>query len=194
MALKGTNSVVELGELAAAEAVRSLARTTMERPSGVSSGKGGELCGVGELVLADAGRGDELGGLAVAEGDGAGLVEEQGVDVAGGLDGAARHGEDVVLDEAIHARDADGREQAADGRGDQADEERDEDEDRLRRRSRWRRAAGDDGEQEDDGEPGEQDVEGDLVRGLLALGAFDESDHAVEEGFAGVGGDADLVI
>ncbi len=50
---------------------------------------------------------------------------------------------------------------------------------------------GDDGEQEDDGEAGEKDVEGDLVGGLLALGAFDESDHAVEEGFAGVGGDAD---
>ncbi len=54
---------------------------------------------------------------------------------------------------------------------------------------------GDDGQQEDDGEAGQQDVEGDLVRGLLALGPLDQADHAVEEGLAGSGGDAhhDLV-
>ena len=52
-----------------------------------------------------------------------------------------------------------------------------------------------DGEQEDDREPGEQDVEGDLVRRLLAVGALDEGDHAVEERLARLGGDAhdDLV-
>ena len=33
-------------------------------------------------------------------------------------------------------------------------------------------------------------VEGDLVGRLLALGAFHHGDHAVEEGFAGIGGDA----
>ena len=32
----------------------------------------------------------------------------------------------------------------------------------------------------------EQDGEGDLVRGLLTLGAFDQTDHPVEEAFAGV--------
>ena len=41
--------------------------------------------------------------------------------------------------------------------------------------------------QEHDGEGGEQDGEGDLVRGLLALGALDQTDHPVEEAFAGVG-------
>src|SRR5260370_42395704 len=51
---------------------------------------------------------------------------------------------------------------------------------------------GDDGQQEDDGEAGEENVEGDFVGGLLPLGAFDERDHAVDEGLAGVGGDADL--
>ncbi len=48
------------------------------------------------------------------------------------------------------------------------------------------------GQEKDDGEASEKDVECDLVGGLLTLGAFDESDHAVEEGFAGVGGDADF--
>ena len=38
-----------------------------------------------------------------------------------------------------------------------------------------------DRDQEDDGEAGEQDVEGDLVRRLLPLGALDQRDHAVEE-------------
>ena len=32
--------------------------------------------------------------------------------------------------------------------------------------------------------PGDQDVERDLVGRLLALGAFDQRDHAVQEGFA----------
>ena len=144
------------------------------------------------MLVGDAGRGNELGGLAVAEGDGAGLVEQQRVDVACGFDGAAGHGEDVVLHQAVHAGDADGGEQAADGGGDEADQQRDQDEDGLRRAGvDGEGLQRDDGEQEDDGEAGEQDVERDLVGGLLALGAFDQRDHAVEEGFAGVGGDAD---
>ena len=47
------------------------------------------------------------------------------------------------------------------------------------------------GQQEDDGERREQDVERDLVRRLLPLRALDQRDHAVEEGLARVGGDAD---
>ncbi len=35
-------------------------------------------------------------------------------------------------------------------------------------------------------------VVGDLVRSLLPLRAFDESDHPIEKCFAGIGGDADL--
>ena len=38
---------------------------------------------------------------------------------------------------------------------------------------------------EDDREAGEQDVERDLVWCLLTLGAFNERDHAIEEGRAG---------
>jgi hypothetical protein len=42
------------------------------------------------------------------------------VDVAGRFDRAARHREHVVLHQAIHAGDADRRDQRADGRRDQA--------------------------------------------------------------------------
>ena len=47
-------------------------------------------------------------------------------------------------------------------------------------------------EHEDDGQADQQDVERDLVRRLLPLGAFDQLDHAVEEGRAGRRGDAHL--
>ena len=52
-------------------------------------GERGELRDLGELGLGDAGHRDELRGEAVADRDRAGLVEQQHVDVAGGLDGAA---------------------------------------------------------------------------------------------------------
>ena len=39
-------------------------------------------------------------------------------------------------------------------------------------------------EHEDDGQPGQQDDQGDLVRRLLPVGAFDQRDHAVEERLA----------
>ena len=48
-----------------------------------------------------------------------------------------------------------------------------------------------DGGEEGDREPGEEDVERDLVRRLPALGALDERDHAVEERLARLLGDLD---
>ena len=53
------------------------------------------------------------------------------------------------------------------------------------------RAQHDDDRQEDDRQPREQDVEGDLVRRLAALGALDQRDHPVEEALAGLLGDLD---
>ena len=49
-----------------------------------------------------------------------------------------------------------------------------------------------DDDQEDQRHAGEQDRQRELVRRLLALGAFDERDHAVDEGVAGRGGDLHL--
>ena len=88
--------------------------------------------------------------------------------------------------------------QAADGGRNQADEQRDEHGDRhglpgargLHAEEREGQER-DRREEEDDGERREQDVERDLVRRLLALRALDHRDHAIEEGLAGIGGDAD---
>ena len=70
-------------------------------------------------------RGDR-GGKPVAVGDGARLVEQDDVDVAGRLDGAAAHGQDVEPGDPVHAGDADGRQEPTDRGRDQADEQRDE--------------------------------------------------------------------
>ena len=87
-------------------------------------GEAGQLRGVGERFGRHAGQRDERRGLPVAQRDGAGLVEQQGVDVAGGLDRAARHGQHVALHQPVHAGDADGRQQRADGGRDQAHQQR----------------------------------------------------------------------
>jgi hypothetical protein len=77
-----------------------------------------ELRGIRELFDRDARRRNKLRGLTVAERDGTRLVEEQHVHVARGLHGAPAHGEHVLLHEPVDARDTDGAQQAADGRGD----------------------------------------------------------------------------
>ena len=128
--------------------------------------------------------------LPVAERDRAGLVEQQRVHVAGGFDRAARHRQHVVLHQAVHAGDADRRQQPADRRRDQAHQQRHQHEQRLRRaRVDRERLQRDHGDQEDDRQPRQQDVERDLVRRLLPLGAFDQRDHPVEERLAGIGRD-----
>ena len=73
----------------------------------------------------------QLGGPPVAVGDGAGLVEQEHVDVAGRLDRAAGHGQHVAAYQPVHAGDADRREQGADGGRDQADQQGGEHHDRL---------------------------------------------------------------
>ena len=63
----------------------------------------------------------------------------------------------------------------------------DQHEERLRRaRVDRERLQRDDGDQEHDRQAGEQDVERDLVRRLLPLGALDQRDHAIQEGLARV--------
>ena len=89
-------------------------------------GERGELRGLGQLELADAGHREELGRLAVAERDRAGLVEQQHVDVAGGLDRAAGEREHVAADQPVHAGDPDRRQQRADRGRDQRHEQRDQ--------------------------------------------------------------------
>ena len=59
---------------------------------------------------------DERSGLAIAERDRAGLVEQEHVDIASRFDGAPAHREHVLLHKAVDARNTDGAEQTANGR------------------------------------------------------------------------------
>ena len=182
-AVNGTNSAPST--LAAPQAVVLLGQHDDRAALGRLVGEARELRGVGEVLHGDAGRRDELGGLAVAQGDRAGLVEQQRVHVAGRLDRAARHRQHVALHQPVHARDADRGQERADRRGDQTDQQRHQHDDGLLRLGVDREGLQrDGGEQEDDREARQQDVERDLVRRLLPLRALHQRDHPVDEGLA----------
>ena len=102
----------------------SFASTTIERPSGVSSASEASWA----ASASSCGRGvphrDKLHRLAVAQGDRAGLIQQQHIHIPGGFDRPPRERNHVALDQAIHPGNADGREQPADGGGDQAHQQR----------------------------------------------------------------------
>ena len=131
-AVKGTKVALQLRHVAAADAVFLLGQHDDRAAFRRLVGERGELRRIGQFLLGDAADRAELGRLAVAERDGAGLVEQQRVDVARRLDGAAGHGEHVEAHQPVHAGDADRREQRADGGRDQRDEQRDQHDDRDR--------------------------------------------------------------
>ena len=79
----------ELVNVAAADAVFLLGQHHDRAAFGRLVGERSELCCVRQLLLAHAAHGHEGCRLPVAEGDGAGLVEQERIDVAGRLDGAA---------------------------------------------------------------------------------------------------------
>ena len=179
------------GELVLAQPVL-LGQHDDRAPLGRLVGERGQLRGLGQLGLGDAGHREERRRLAVAERDRAGLVEQQHVDVARGLDRAARQREHVAAHEPVHARDPDRRQQRADRGRDERDEQRDQDGDRDRAaRELGERPQRDDDDEEDDRQAREQDAERDLVRRLAPRGALDEGDHAVDERLTGLLGDLD---
>ena len=146
-----------------------LASTTIERPSGVSSASEDICAASASSPSLDAGHRDERRRLAVAERDRAGLVEQQHVDVAGGLDGAARQREHVAAHEPVHAGDPDRAQQRADRRRDERDEQRDQRGDRrVGAGELGERAQRDDDDEEDDRQARQQDAERDLVRASCA--------------------------
>ena len=120
-------------EFAAAESVFLFDEHDDRSTFGSFVGERGELRGIGEFGFGDARAGMKHRGLAIAERDGSGLVEQQNIHVAGGFNRAAGHGDNVALNHAIHAGDADRGEQSANRRRNQAHEKRDQYEDRLRR-------------------------------------------------------------
>ena len=176
---------------------RARASSTIERPSGVRSARLANRAASRSSSCADPGSGQERRGPSVAEGDGAGLVQQQRGDVAGGLDRSAGQGDHVGPHQPVHAGDADGAQQGADGGRDQTDQQRDQDHRRRpagtgvggHRRQRGHR------QQEDDRQRGQQDRQGHLVGGLAPRGSLDQGDHLVQERLSGGGGDlhGDLV-
>ena len=173
---------IELRHVAAADAVFVLGehdnRTAFRR----LVRKRGKLRRIGQLLLGHAGERDELGCLPVAERDRPGLVEQQRIDIAGGLDRPAGHRQHVEPHEPVHSGDADCRQQGADRRRDQRDEQRHQHQHAeaaagIGGKARDRR----DREDKDQRHAGEQDIERDLVRRLLPLGSLDKRDHAVEK-------------
>ncbi|KAG1396272.1 hypothetical protein G6F59_013837 [Rhizopus arrhizus] len=162
-AVKGTNSTSAIWGAGAWMALSASA--TMLRPSG------------------------EGGGLAVAEGDGAGLVQQQHVDVAGHLHRLARLGQHVGGQCTVHAGNTNRWQQAADGGRDQAHQQRDQQQridldadrstDRRQRRHHY---------QEGERHRRQQQGQRDLVRGLLPVGALPQRDHPVQEAVARFGG------
>src|ERR1019366_4846 len=190
-----------LGDFTSAEAVLFFRKHHNTAALGRFIGQTRQLRGVGEIRLVDAIGGGEFNRLAVAERDRAGLVEQERVDIAGRLDGFAAHREHIVLHHPVHARNADGRKQSADGGRDQADQQGDENDDRwngarfggidavLRERSESNHS-----QKEDQRQTRNHDVQRDFIWGLLALRAFDESDHSVEERLPGVRCDLDLDV
>ena len=140
-----------------------------------------------ELALVYARDRDELVSHPVAEGDRASLVQQQRVDVASRFHRSAGGGDDIETDQAVHACDADGGQQSADRRRNETDEQSDKDADRQSGsrigRERPERHADD---QENDREARQQDRQRQFVWRLLPLRAFDQRNHAVDEGGAGL--------
>ena len=124
-AVKGTNGACGFGR-SRPRRPNCLASTTMLRPSGVSSARDASCAASASSFASTPGAGMNSDRHAVAEGDGAGLVQQQHVHVSRGLDRAAAHGQDVVLHQPVDAGDADGAQQPADGGGNQADQQRDQ--------------------------------------------------------------------
>ena len=154
-------------------------------------GQAGQLRGISQGFGRHVADGHEGCRHTVAHGDSAGLVEQQDVHIAGSLDGPAAHGDHVLADQAIHARDADGRNQAADGGGNQAHQQGDDHRGREPDAGVERqRNQGHAGEQEHQGQSDQENVQGDLVGRLLSGRPFDQGNHSVEKGLAGVGHDS----
>ena len=147
-------------------------------------GQGRQLRRIGQFLRRHAGGGDKFRGLAVAEGDGAGLVQQQDVHIPGRLDGPAAHGQDVLLDQPVDARNADGAQEPADRRGNQADQKGDKDgHGKGDARIEAEEFQGQDDDQKDDRQGRKEDGQGDFVGGFLALRPFHQADHPVHESF-----------
>ena len=161
-------------------------------PSGVGSAIDDKSGKPGDCPLVRATDRHELGRAAVTDGDRAGLVEQERIDIAGDLDGLAALGDQVGRERPVHPGNTDRGEQRANRGGNQTDQKSDqgwniEHEPEIEGHRVKRRRD----DQEDDRERGKHDRERDLVRRLLPRCAFDQGDHLVEKALPWLGGDLD---
>ena len=82
--------------------------------------KAGQSRTANQIATACTLHGEEISGQAVAEGDGAGLIQNHGVHIAAGFHRLTGHSNHIEAGHAVHTGNADGGEQTADGGGDQA--------------------------------------------------------------------------
>jgi len=151
-------------------------------------GQRGELRRLSQLPDGRPCDGRELHGLPVAQRNRPRLVQQEHVDVACGFNRSSRCGDHIAPDHAVHARDADGRQQPADGRWDQAHQQRHQHRDGQRSAlargpcaiDRKRQERGADHEK-DDRETGQQNAQCNLVRSFLPSCAFHHRDHAFKK-------------
>ena len=129
----------------------------------------------------------------VPEGDGAGLIQDHGVHIAAGFHRFAGHSDHIEPGDPVHAGDADGGQQAADGGGDQTDHQGNQRGQRqLDPTVLANGVQGDDHDEEDDSQGDQQGVQCDLVGRLFSGGPLHQRDHPVQKAVAGIGGNADL--
>ena len=153
--------------------------------------QGGKQRAFGHFFAADARRCDHCRTTTVTKSDGAGLVQQQHVHVPRRFHRATGFGDHVEAHQAVHAGDADGRQQAANGCRNQRHQQCDQEHQRQAAIGEMgERLQGHHHQQEDQGEADQQDIQRDFVGGFLALGAFHQGDHPIEGGLTGVGGDA----
>ena len=154
--------------------------------------EGGEHSRFSQFSLAHALHRVKAHGMAVPHRDRTGLVKKQGIDVTGQFHSLTALRQHVGGEGAVHAGQPDGGQQRADGGRDKAHEERDQRRDgQLDIKVEPHRIQRPGHKQEGEGQPGEGNGQRAFVGGLLAHGAFDQRDHAVKEGIAGRGSDAD---
>ena len=181
--------------VAAADAVFLLGQHDDRAALGRFVGQRGKLRRIGQFALArHPAAAMNSRRLAIAERDGAGLVEQQRIDVARRLDRAAGHRQHVEAHQPIHAGDADRRQQRADGGRNQRDEQRDQHQHRQAAAGIGRRSSGSMATAKTKMivMPASRMLSAISFGVFWRCGALDQRDHAVEEGRARRRGDAHL--
>ena len=138
-----------------------------------------------------AAHGDELFCQAVAQGNRAGFVQQQGVDVAASFHGPAGGGDHVELGHPIHPGNPDRAQQPPDRGGDQGHQQGNQNRNAggTLHIGRYGRQGGD-RQQKHLGQHRQQHREGNFVGGFAALGPFHQGNHPIDEPLPRIGGDA----